>query len=201
MRKIILLDADGVVLRGRHKYFSQRFSEEKGVSLDLILPFFKGDFLKAQIGEMDIKTILPGYLNAWGWEGDVDSFLKYWFSGESEIDSEMLDQLRYLKEKSGVHLYLATDQEKHRASYLWNDLGLKNDFDGSFFSCDLGVRKSNGEFFNKIFDALIIKAGDEIYFWDDDEKNVEVARGMGIEAEVFTDVSEWRDAVREILGE
>jgi len=45
MSKVMLLDADGVVIRPRHKYFSEKFSEEYGVPIDDIIlssPRFSG---------------------------------------------------------------------------------------------------------------------------------------------------------------
>jgi hypothetical protein len=44
MKKILLLDADGVTIMPREKYFTDRYSEEFGVSKDVMMPFFKNEF-------------------------------------------------------------------------------------------------------------------------------------------------------------
>ncbi|KKQ98538.1 MAG: HAD-superfamily hydrolase, subfamily IA, variant 3 [Candidatus Woesebacteria bacterium GW2011_GWB1_39_12] len=74
MSKFLLLDADGVVIRPRNKYFSETYSQDYDVPIEEILPFFKGDYKKAAIGEVDIKEVLPPYLTKWGWKGAVDEF-------------------------------------------------------------------------------------------------------------------------------
>jgi hypothetical protein len=50
--QILLLDADGVVLK-KHRYFSERFAEEQGVSLDTVAPFFQNEFIRCQAGRAD----------------------------------------------------------------------------------------------------------------------------------------------------
>ena len=113
MSKEILLDADGVVIRPRHKYFSEKFSEEHGVSFDDIIPFFKGEYKQAAIGEVDIREVLPPYLEKWGWEGSIDDFLQYWFEGERDVDENVLAVVRDLRSK-GTRVHLASDNEINR---------------------------------------------------------------------------------------
>ena len=58
-RKAILFDLDGVVIKPRHKYFSEKLSEKQNIPLEDILPFFKDEYKKAAIGEVEIKDVLP----------------------------------------------------------------------------------------------------------------------------------------------
>ena len=69
MNKEILLDADGIVIRPRHKYFSEKFSEEHNVPLEEVLPFFKREYKRAAVGEVDIREVLPPYLEKMGLGG------------------------------------------------------------------------------------------------------------------------------------
>jgi hypothetical protein len=75
MGKEYLIDVDGVVVKPRHKYFSQKLSEEHNIPMDEVLPFFKGDYKRAAIGEVDIKEVLPPYLQKWNWQEQLMNFL------------------------------------------------------------------------------------------------------------------------------
>ena len=185
MRKEILLDADGVVIRPRQKYFSEKFSEDYGVPIEKILPFFKCDYKRAATGEIDIKDVLPDYLAKWGWKGTVDEFLQYWYEGERDVDERVLRVVRGIRQ-SGSRVYLASDNEAGRAKYLMEEVGLQDEFDGAFFSSSLGVTKSQSDFFEMIADKLRVKPS-QIDYWDDDPENVEVASGVGINANTYDD--------------
>lgn len=186
MNKEILLDVDGVVIRPRHKYFSEKYSEEFGVPIDDILPFFKGEYKKAAIGEIDIKEVLPPYLTKWGWQGSVNKFLKYWYESETDIDKEVINEVRRIRDL-GVKVYLVSDNEVGRANYLMEEVGLKNEFDRGFFSSNLGVTKSDPQFFEKVAKELQVKP-EEIDYWDDDPKNIEVAKSVGVNGYVYLKV-------------
>ena len=193
MGKGMLLDADGVVIRPRNKYFSETYSEDYGVPIDDIIPFFKGEYKQAAVGKVDIKDVLPPYLSKWGWKGTVDEFLKYWFENERDIDEKVIEFVGDLRHR-GVKVYLVSDNEKYRAGYLMEDVGLKDKFDGAFFSCDVGHTKSDPEFFQKIIKTLKIKP-QEMEYWDDDPKNIEVAKGVGIQGNVYTSFEEFKEEV------
>ncbi|MFH1601970.1 MAG: hypothetical protein ABIB61_03385 [Candidatus Shapirobacteria bacterium] len=68
MKKILLIDADGIVIEPRDRYFSEKFSEEYNVPLEKILPFFKNEYKKASLGKIDLRKALPAYLKRWGLE-------------------------------------------------------------------------------------------------------------------------------------
>lgn len=193
MNKEILLDVDGIVIRPRHKYFSEKFSEEYGVPIDNIIPFFKGEYQDAATGEVEIKDVLPNYLAKWEWKGTVDEFLQYWYESERDVDERVLGVIRDLRQQ-GARVYLVSDNEVGRAKYLMEEVGLQRDFDGGFFSSDLGVTKSQPEFFEKVASALQLEPS-QINYWDDDPKNVEVAKGAGIDAHTYEDFDEFKKEV------
>lgn len=193
MIKAMLLDLDGIVIRPRHKYFSEKFSEEYGIPLSEILPFFKEEYKKAARGEVSIRNVLPEYLNKWGWKKSLDEFLQYWFESERTLDVNVLNVVKELRER-GIKVYFASDNEKERANYVLETLGLKNDFDGAFFSFELGFTKSESEFFKKILKSLNLKAKDMEY-WDDDLKNVEVANAVGVKGKLYKNFEEFEKEV------
>ena len=191
MNKIILLDLDGVVIRPRHKYFSDKFSEEYNIPIEEILPFFRKEYKLAAKGEVSVREVLPDYLNKWRWKVTVEEFLNYWFEGETTLDENLLVEVGKLREQ-GIKVYLVSDNGRERANFVMEKVGLKNRFDGAFFSCDLGFTKNEQDFFKEILDKLKVNS-DNIEYWDDDPVNIEVAKSAGIKnAKVYTSFEEFK---------
>ena len=190
--KAILLDADGLLLK-KQRYFSDIYSEQYNVPIDLIIPFFKTKFKDCQEGILDIKEELVPFLKEWGWEGTADNFLDYWFSSCTEIDAGILkivDELR----KKGIKCYLATDQEKYRGEYIKKNLDLEKHLDGFFYSHEIGYSKSEKEFFETILKKLNLETN-EIAFCDDEQKNIEIAKELGISAFLIDEVDDFRKLI------
>mgnify|MGYP000084107324 CR=1 FL=1 len=194
MKEILLLDADGVVFPGG-KYFSLRYSEDFGVPIEKIIPFFKNEFRECQLGTKDLKETLEKYLVDWQWKGSVDELLQYWFEDRSVPDVDIMKIVQCVQNK-GAQCYLTTDQEEYRAGYLWKTLGLSNNFDGSFFSCHLGARKKDPLFWEKVLTSLGNPDPSTVTFWDDEEENVATAKAAGIDAHFFTNFEDFKQSVQ-----
>jgi putative hydrolase of the HAD superfamily len=184
MIKAILFDADGVVLKARERFFSERLAEKQGVPVAEVLPFFKTDMRLAFTNKADIKKSLEEYLPKWGWTGSVDDFLEHWFSEESPRDEEVIQYVDSLR-ASGIKCYLATDREPNWSQYLVDRVQLKDHFDGFFFSYDIGYEKHTLEYFQEVIARLALSP-EEIQYWDDDQKNVDVAKEAGIDARLWS---------------
>ena len=181
--KSILLDADGVVIEPRNKYFSDKYSEEYNVPLSYVMQFFKNEYKKAVIGEISIRKTLPRYFEKWGWEKSVDEFLRYWFESEQELNNQLLNVIDEYRQ-NGIPCYLVSDNEEERARYIMEDLGLKNHFDEAFFSFEMGMKKNNPDFFIEVVKEILDYA-EEVIYWDDDPGNVTSAKEVGINAFVY----------------
>ena len=192
MIKAILFDIDGIIIR-RDRYFSDKFAESKGIPIEKVTEFFKGEFKNASFGRADLKDIIVPWLPKWGWDGTVDEFLDKWFKDESTTDPSVLSILDRLR-KSHLELYIATRQELHRKNYLWENVGLKNYFDGVFCTCDIGVDKDTLEFFEYCLKELSLDP-EEVMFFDDSEGNVRCARKLGINAYYYEQVEDLTDAL------
>ena len=191
MKKFLLLDADGVVVAPREKYFSTRYVEDFDVSTDLMMPFFKKEFNDCLIGKKELREVFRSQhlLEKWGWKGSLDELLEYWWAGENKRNEPVLAIVKNLRAE-GMKCYLATDQEKNRAQYLLRDMRLAEDFDGSYFSCDLGARKCDPLYWGKVLAALGNPDPTDVLFWDDEEENIETARKAGINAHLFTNIED-----------
>lgn len=191
MVKAILFDADGVVLKKRDKYFSQRLVEDFGINVpeDKIRHFFSEIYPKIRLGKADLKVEVKKRMRSWGWQKSLDEFLKYWYDYENNIDNQVLDFVIDLRQK-GLKCYLASDHSKYRADDLMNNV-LGQYFDGGFFSGYLGCDKEDKDFYQAVLKKLKLKP-EEILFVDDEEENVEVAKKMGMKAiyyQSFSDLS------------
>jgi putative hydrolase of the HAD superfamily len=184
MLKVIIFDADGVMINGNRK-FSVQLEEKYGISTESTLPFFDGPFQNCLVGKADLKETITPYLSAWGWDRGVDEFLDYWFKSEHSINEELFEYIKSLKQK-GIKCFLATNNEKYRFQYILDKMGFANIFDKTYASAHLGHKKPNQEFFSKIFEELDNIKKEEILFIDDSPENVKGAKDFGIHAELYT---------------
>jgi len=187
MIKAVLLDGDGVTLK-KHKYFSELYAEKNNIDLSRLKPFFTGKFRECQQGKADLKKELVELLPTWNWSGSVEEFIKYWFTTDTDPDSFVLDVVQKLR-SAGKRCFLVTDQEKYRAQYLNEQHKFSTFFDKCFYSCDLGFRKSEKEFFQ----AVVQKTGfqpEEIIYLDDDLDDVATAKELGLQARLYTGIDD-----------
>ena len=191
MIKEVLFDADGVVVKSRGQFFSQRLAQRQGLTPEEVLPFFKGDYQLCAIGKANLREVLPQYFAKWKWNGTIDELLQFWFEAERDLDEEVMTIINDLR-KRGIRVGLATDNEELRGKYLLEEVGLADKFDDVFISCRMGVKKSNPDFFTQVIKSTGFEPR-EIQYWDDDQKNVDIAKKLGIDAVLFTDAAKIRE--------
>ncbi len=196
MIKVILFDADGVLING--EMFRIRLLEDYGLSSEITKPFFSGPFIDCITGRADLKQVLPPYLKEWKLDKTVEEFLDYWFKSEHNIDQELVETIHTLR-SNGLRCYLATNQEIYRIQYMLDKMGFANCFDKIFASAHLGYKKPAQEFFIKIYDELGVNK-DEVLFWDDRQENIDAAKQFGINAEIYTDFVNYKLKMKSIYG-
>jgi len=193
MIKAIVFDVDGVLVNAER--FSAQLEKEYGIPAEKLLPFFKGPFQDCLLGKAQLKDVIEPYLTEWGWKGTVDEFLDFWFKSEHKIDKEIFDVIAHLKENTLV--FVATNQEERRTSYLSNEMGFGKIFKKVYSSAQIGYLKENPNFFNSMLKDIQkhflpdIKAS-EVLFFDDTEKNVKAAQEYGVNAHLYTDIETFK---------
>ena len=195
--KAIIFDVDGVLNKG-NEIFSKRFTKEFGVSMEVVLPFFLGPFQECLVGLLDLKEELGKVVHSWGWSGEVDTLLEYWFTGEHNVDYQLVAMIKVLR-ANGVKCYLATNNEKYRTQYLLEKMQFEGLFDGVFSSAFLGCKKPDPAFYSAVF-SVVGKEGvgkSEIMFLDDDLKNVSSASEFGFDARVYS-FEEFKELVKNV---
>ncbi len=196
MTKVILFDLDGLVIIGNGKLFSQHISENMNIPYECVLEFFNKDFRECSFGRADLKNKIAPYLIKWGYKGTSDDFLNYWFERESNTDKEVLMLVKKLR-LNGIKCYIATRQEKYRKDYLLNVVGLKDNFDGIFCTCDIGYDKWQKEYWDYVFNKLKLKPG-EIMFFCDSQRNIDNAKDLGVEAYFYSGISVLKDKIKNL---
>ncbi|MEI7709364.1 MAG: HAD family hydrolase [bacterium] len=189
MIKVIIFDADGVLINGDR--FSDALARDYGISTAITAPFFNGPFRDCLIGKADLKEILTPYLHEWGWTKGLDAILDYWFEIGYNLDKELMDYVQELRAK-GVLCLLSTDNEKYRFEHMLARMGFSKSFDKAYSSSLLGYKKINPVAFQKIFDDLKGIEKKEILFTDDDIQNIKCAQDFGIQAELYTSRDDFR---------
>ncbi len=197
MIKIIIFDADGVLIRG--KYFTYYLEKDFRIRRKTTKEFFDGVFMDCIVGKKDLRTELIPYLNEWGWKKSLDDFLDYWHKSEHNIDKHLIAYIQKLR-KNGVTCCLATNQNEIRFSYMLNDMGFKDYFDKVYASGLLGYRKPYKEFYEKIIVDLVVTNKNEVLFWDDRLENVEAAVAFGIQAEMYTIFEDFKTKMQTYLS-
>lgn len=192
MTRAVFFDIDGVLINGIHARpeLTRRWDTDLMADMGVDPERFTKEFIfdifvkRVTIGEISVMDALERRLPSLGYKGSPVVFHHYWLTRDSEVNQPLLDGIRRLKAQNDVQLYIATNQEHLRASWLWSQVGLGELFDDMFYSARVGVRKPERAF----FDFAMSKIGPQSeppLFFDDTPKVIEGARAAGWEAVQF----------------
>lgn len=193
---VVLFDCDGVMCPPMR--FAAVLHQEHGITREMTKDFFTGVFSEALRGDALVRDLLPSYLKRWGWTSDVDVFLKLWVESEREADVSMLSLVQEYRDK-GFKVCLATNQESHRARYMRTCMGFEDVFDELFISCELQAMKPDRAFYERITNALDASP-EQIIFIDDQEHYVSAARDFGWNSIVFSDSSQCKTELAQLIA-
>ncbi|PDT28873.1 haloacid dehalogenase [Rhizobium sp. L9] len=186
--KVLMVDVDGVLIHGRPADGLPHFTyleRDLGLRPDLLQQeFFQVHWGAIIIGREALEPTLAGVLAKIAPHLSAAALIDYWFENDSRLDRNLLADLAALR-RSGVTLFLATNQEHRRARYLMEELGLGAHFDGIIYSAALGHSKPSPDFFRMATERAGVMAA-EIAFIDDIAANVETARQSGWNAAQWT---------------
>lgn len=197
MIKVIIFD--GINCISYQEPLSIGLARDYNIPLEKTLPFFKGVLQDCVAGQSDLKEVLPPYLQAWGWKNGVDGLLRYWFERDHKIDKEIVAYINELRSRK-ILCFLATNNEKHRFTYMLNKMGFEKIFDKTYCSAHLGHKKPSQEFFKKIFEDLGNTKKEEILFWDDKLENIKGAKDFGFHAELYTNFKNFKEKMKQYIA-
>lgn len=201
MRTVLFMDVDGVLIKGYNKNPALRrpwdadIQRDLGIEPDLLSQhFFQKKFRSVLEGKQELLIALEESFPDIRYNGKPQDIVEYWFKGDSCVDLELLQYIQLLKKKAEISIYLATNQERMRAAYLWNDVGFNKYFDGIFYSAEIGFIKEDTAFFTHINQKLSLNPEkDKILFFDDHESYVLAARNAGWKAHLYEVLTDFVD--------
>jgi putative hydrolase of the HAD superfamily len=130
-----------------------------------------------------------------GLDHRVDDVLSVWWTFEVLAPTlAVVADVRAL----GIACYLATNQDRYRASCMRQKAPYEGLLDGSYYSCEMGVAKPSTAFFDHIAADLGL-APQQLLFIDDQPANVAAARAAGLRAACWTH-AEGTPRLRDLLA-
>ena len=199
MTRAVVFDVDGVLVHGYHSRpeLQRRWDENLLADLGVDPDRFREEFIfdifikKVIVGKTALVDALDRRLPALGYKGSSMAFAHYWLSHDSQIDPLLLDDIRRLKARDDIKLFIATNQDHMRAQWLWFNLGLNELFEDIFYSARAGIRKPEKAFFD-FASARMGTLSQMPLFFDDTPKVVEGARNYGWETVLYNDIADFR---------
>jgi putative hydrolase of the HAD superfamily len=194
---ILVLDLDGVVQTGHAEggRWDKHLERDLGIrSKDLQRLFFKPHWPAIMLGRRDLHDALEECWPSLKCSTTPRQFVEYWFATDCTWDKAVLSAVADWR-ASGQKCVLATNQEHHRARYLWNERGLSQHFHEMYYSADLGVQKPDAAFFRQVENRLGRKQEESIIFLDDAPINVEAALQCGWKASLYRGVDDLTRAI------
>jgi putative hydrolase of the HAD superfamily len=179
--KIYMFDADGVVIQSQ--MFSDKYAQEFNINISELDNFFKTDFQACLVGKSDLKIVIKPWLEKWNWSKSVDEFLDYWFKAEHNVNFELIETIRELREKK-LKCVLATNQEKYRLEYMKKEMDFETTFDKIYSSNLIGFKKPAPPYYRYIINDLNENPSN-IIFYDDRQENIESAKSLGINSILY----------------
>lgn len=195
-----MVDVDGVVVRHPNPLgWSANIQSDLGISPEALQTrFFRRDWDDVVHGRAALRDRLADALLEIAPHVSCDQMTSYWFENDAHLDHDLLGQLAEVR-RGGLPLHLATVQEHERASYLWNVLKLRDQFDAMHYAAELGFSKPSTGFYEAIEQRTGF-LGSSIAFIDDSERNVTAAQARGWKAALWTPGEDLLELLPELAG-
>ncbi len=192
---ILALDLDGVVLTGHAEggRWDRYMARDLGIDPAVLQEnFFRPYWKDIMTGRRDLYDVLEACWPAMKCKATPREFVDYWFRADYTADHAVLRVVDSWRAGGGTSV-LATNQEHHRARYVWNEGGLSQRFDEMYYSAALGVEKPQQAFFHAV--SQKIGSNRDIFFLDDALPNVEAAAQAGWNAHHYRDINDLKAAL------
>ena len=196
--KLVAWDFDGVLNRGfQGGYFlwQKSFQADLGISAEVFTEYMFASTRFAQVltGQRDLLDLLADYVATHAVPHAPRDVLDYWLAKDARLDDEVLGW----QSACALPGVIATNNERHRADYIWHRLGFATRMQRIFASGPMGVKKPDPGFYAQIEAWSGLKPAD-ILLIDDAEKNIQAAAARGWRVFHFTDAT--RGGLPEVLG-
>ena len=182
MYKAVIFDLNGVFLESR--YLSDRFEETYGVPNKEFFQVMKGIMDQVRLPDAPPAfSLWESHLKKWNVGLNETGFFNFWFSGEHLVP-ELVEYTRQLREQ-GTKVFILSNNFKERTTYYREQFSeIFSNIDRAYFSWETGHVKPAPEAFKALLNEQHIAPGQTVYF-DDSEKNIQIARELGIQSFIW----------------
>jgi putative hydrolase of the HAD superfamily len=186
--RALMIDVDGVLVTGRPEdgeNWAVDLEHDLGVRVvDLRREFFTPYWDEIIVGRAQLSECLALALARIAPNVRCEELISYWFERDSRLESAVLSDIAACR-AAGIRVYLATNQEHMRVAYLMQVLGLAKHVNGIFYSAEMGCRKPERHFFQKIELRTGLDPREHLFI-DDTLANVTAAKDAGWKAVHWT---------------
>ncbi|MFA6301409.1 MAG: HAD family phosphatase [Candidatus Paceibacterota bacterium] len=193
MIKAVIFDLNGIFIQSPK--LSDRFEKDFKIPVSEFLSRLSDILSKVrQPGAGPAFLFWRPVLEKWGVSLSEQEFWDYWF--KTEISSEkMINFAKSLREK-GVKVFILSNNFKERSEYYEHYPWIHEVVDKVYFSWQTGFRKPDKRAWELVLSENNLKPEDCIYF-DDQQKNLDSAEGLGIKSFLFTNEIELEKTIKE----
>lgn len=184
MIKAVFFDFGGVIYQHPREVIPEVLAKIYRQPIKIAIKIYdkyKNDYF---IGKLKTNELIQSLNDDFQSNKPIDEVENLWLKYYGELakaNQEVLKLIESVKQRAKVYLFSNTTE----MSNLHNSkTGLYDYFDGLFLSYQLGLKKPNKKFYEKVISDLKLKP-DEILFVDDDQSNLVPAKELSMRTILF----------------
>ena len=200
MIKAVIFDLGGVYFTNGTKIaiakISKKYKIKKEEIESILLPGSEFGKLYRQ-GKITGKEFFKKLKKEFGIKEKDEDLIEIWFGSYKPV-KDVIKTIARLK-KRGFKIYFLSDNVKDRAEFLEAKYTFSRHFVDGIFSHKAGMTKFDGA---KIFRMALRQTGEKpenVVFVDDNERHVEKAKGVGMNAIHFKNPKQFETALKRLI--